>query len=435
MANAESQTHSYQAIYDPLAGKLQAWRDNAFLGSWTDTTPLPSGSYLSLRTDGANVLFDDLVVAEVIKYYTFGGQRNALRKNGAVSYLFGDHLGSTSVTANASGTRTAELWYKPWGESRGTPFGATPTTYCFTGQREDASVGLYFYGARYYDSTLGRFIQADTLVPSPGNPQSLNRYAYVLNNPLKYVDSTGHIAILPIMVGGFAGGVIGGATYALSAGSSFQWGEMAAALGVGVAGGALIGTGVGIGAGVAMFASIGGGVGVLSGEVGYTVVAGEQFATGEMLVAAGANGVEGALSAMTKSPVLRIGLSGAASAAQYTLGETVSGRRPTLDGIAASTTIGLGTGLLETGLSGSGGRSLIERHPDAFQGHPAAPVQRFRESLRPMIRKELALDAVSGLTRSTGTEYAGNKVSNTRVVERAAQYVVRKVQQVRQQVR
>jgi hypothetical protein len=76
----------------------------------------------------------------------------AVRKAGAVSYLFGDHLGSTSVTANASGTRTGELWYKPWGESRGMLFGTTPTTHRFTGQRENTSIALYFYGARYYDA-------------------------------------------------------------------------------------------------------------------------------------------------------------------------------------------------------------------------------------------------------------------------------------------
>ncbi len=105
-ANAAGQTHSYQVIYDPLTGKLQAWRDRGYLGEWTDTTPLTSGSYLSLRTDSADVRFDDLVVSEVVKYYEIGGQRVAVRKNGAVSYLFGDHLGSTSVTANASGTRT-----------------------------------------------------------------------------------------------------------------------------------------------------------------------------------------------------------------------------------------------------------------------------------------------------------------------------------------
>ncbi|MFZ1596434.1 MAG: hypothetical protein WAW26_11295, partial [Anaerolineae bacterium] len=47
VSNAAGQTHSYQVIYDPLTGKVQVWRDNVYLGSWTDTTPLLSGSYLS----------------------------------------------------------------------------------------------------------------------------------------------------------------------------------------------------------------------------------------------------------------------------------------------------------------------------------------------------------------------------------------------------
>ena len=46
--------------------------------------------------------------------------------------------------------------------------------------------------ARYYDATIGRFISADTIVPQPFNPQSLNRYSYCLNNPLKYIDPSGH---------------------------------------------------------------------------------------------------------------------------------------------------------------------------------------------------------------------------------------------------
>jgi RHS repeat-associated protein len=62
----------------------------------------------------------------------------------------------------------------------------------FTGQRLDGT-GLYYYGARYYDPTIGRLISPDTLVPSPANPQSLNRYSYCLNNPLKYVDPSGHV--------------------------------------------------------------------------------------------------------------------------------------------------------------------------------------------------------------------------------------------------
>ena len=129
-----------------------------------------------------------------IKYDYFGGRRIAIRVAGTLSWLLGDHLGSTAVTADGvSGARTAELWYKPWGESRRTPFGATPTARRFTGQVLDGVAGgLYFYNARCYDPALGRFLQADTIVPEPGNPQALNRYSYVLNNAIKYSDPTGH---------------------------------------------------------------------------------------------------------------------------------------------------------------------------------------------------------------------------------------------------
>ena len=60
------------------------------------------------------------------------------------------------------------------------------------GQRYDATVGLYDYVARRYDPVLGRFIQPDAIVPNPGDPQSLNRYSYAANNPLRYTDPSGH---------------------------------------------------------------------------------------------------------------------------------------------------------------------------------------------------------------------------------------------------
>ncbi|GAB4412279.1 MAG: hypothetical protein Kow00123_26110 [Anaerolineales bacterium] len=80
---------------------------------------------------------------------------------------------------------------EPWGQARYSD-GTTPTTYRFTGQREESKIGLYFYNARWYDPALGRFTQPDTLVPEPGNPQALNRYAYTLNNPVRYTDPSGH---------------------------------------------------------------------------------------------------------------------------------------------------------------------------------------------------------------------------------------------------
>ncbi len=193
-ANAAGQTNIYQVTYDTRTGQIAVWRAGGYLGSWTDTTPLTSGSYISLRTDVANVSFDGLIVLSVVKYYYSGGQRIALRRDGTVSYLLTDQLGSTRVTTSDTGVQTAEMKYYPFGWTRYNS-GGQKTTYRFTGQRfGPGGGGLYDYGARWYDSTIGRFIQADSIVPNPGNPQSLNRYAYVLNNPLRFVDPTGHCA-------------------------------------------------------------------------------------------------------------------------------------------------------------------------------------------------------------------------------------------------
>jgi len=127
-------------------------------------------------------------------YYYANSQRVAMRTAAGVTYIHSDHpslwlragLGSTSVT---SGAQSGDIKYFPYGATRS---GAVSTTYKFTGQRLDDSTGLYYYGARYYDAAIGRFVQADSIVPSPGNPQALNRYSYVYNNPLRYTDSTGH---------------------------------------------------------------------------------------------------------------------------------------------------------------------------------------------------------------------------------------------------
>ncbi len=60
------------------------------------------------------------------------------------------------------------------------------------GQTHDPTTGLMYYRARYYDPAIGRFISADTIVPNPTNPQDLNRYTYVRNNPINYTDPAGH---------------------------------------------------------------------------------------------------------------------------------------------------------------------------------------------------------------------------------------------------
>jgi len=77
------------------------------------------------------------------------------------------------------------------GETRLTT-GTIFTDKLFTGQREMAGLGIYHYGARFYSPKLGRFLSPDTIIPGAANPQAYNRYSYVLGNPLKYTDPTGH---------------------------------------------------------------------------------------------------------------------------------------------------------------------------------------------------------------------------------------------------
>ncbi len=62
----------------------------------------------------------------------------------------------------------------------------------YTGHHENRDIGLTYMNTRYYIPGLGRFLTADTIVPAPANPQSHNRYTYVLGNPLVLVDPTGH---------------------------------------------------------------------------------------------------------------------------------------------------------------------------------------------------------------------------------------------------
>ncbi len=128
------------------------------------------------------------VVTRTLSYYGVAG---AMRISGTLYYVLGDQLSSASVVTDNSGAVVGEQRYYPYGETR-VPSGNMQTERLYTGQRQMASLGnIYDYGARFYSPLLGRFLSADTIVPSVGNPQALNRYTYVLNNPLLYIDPSG----------------------------------------------------------------------------------------------------------------------------------------------------------------------------------------------------------------------------------------------------
>lgn len=124
------------------------------------------------------------------------GRRIASVTNNQILYTHEDHLGSTGVVTNGDGVRVEEIGYLPFGATlfrKEFNNGTWASAYQFTGQEYDAEYALYNYNARLYDPVMGRFITPDTIVPDWTDPQSLNRYAYCRNNPLKYVDPSGNL--------------------------------------------------------------------------------------------------------------------------------------------------------------------------------------------------------------------------------------------------
>jgi RHS repeat-associated protein len=105
-------------------------------------------------------------------------------KDSGLSFL-SDALGSTLGLVNSSGAVTASYSYAPFGKT--TIVGTSSTSFQFTG-RENDGTGLYYYRARYYSSTLQRFISQDPVGFRGGDP---NLYAYARNAPTVWGDALG----------------------------------------------------------------------------------------------------------------------------------------------------------------------------------------------------------------------------------------------------
>ncbi len=120
-----------------------------------------------------------------------------------VLYFHQDHIDNTKLTTSAEGTPQSKLVYQPYGQIYEQASGGPDNfRYKFGGKELDQGSGLYYFNARYYDPQTGRFISADTrLGGHPWQTDVLNRYAYVLNNPIKNSDPSGHGIVKDIVTG------------------------------------------------------------------------------------------------------------------------------------------------------------------------------------------------------------------------------------------
>ena len=155
------------------------------------------GKRVKTVVGAATTIYVYNIVGQLVAEYT-----DVLPETSGTSFITSDALGSTRLVTGSNKEVKERHDYLPFGEeipagysarSSVIGFGIDKVRQKFTGKERDNETGLDFFGARYLASAQGRFVAPDPLLSSGSltDPQTWNRYAYVLNNPLKFTDPTG----------------------------------------------------------------------------------------------------------------------------------------------------------------------------------------------------------------------------------------------------
>jgi RHS repeat-associated protein len=241
----------YDAYMCPQPGGSDQPRSGNGSGTGNDSRTSTKTSTTSMNTNQSSPTKALTATATASKGGNTGKPDGPTNPNvvNTLIYLHADHLGSVSAATSSSGSPVSSQEFDPWGKVRDPESQVAQTKLNYTGQKLDGT-GLLFYSARYYDPQLARFVSPDAIIPGtalgyggvlgtvgewqhsklavdfhetsvvtpsnrenlqtlkegfsfeqsgnvnltggPKNPQTLNRYAYVDNNPLSYTDPTGH---------------------------------------------------------------------------------------------------------------------------------------------------------------------------------------------------------------------------------------------------
>jgi RHS repeat-associated protein len=170
---------------------------------------------VTYRYNGDGLLYERILNGIITRYYYDGGlmvaegvvaNNSATHKasyirgtqlvarvdaNGSKAYYLHNGHGDVVGLTDGSGNLINEYSYDIWGNPI-TTRETIPNPFRYSGEFWDSSTNLQYLRARWYDPSMGRFINEDTYEGDITNPLSLNLYTYVHNNPLKYIDPTGH---------------------------------------------------------------------------------------------------------------------------------------------------------------------------------------------------------------------------------------------------
>ena len=182
-----SVTYTYDAAGD------RARKDTG--SNWTEYVRFGGSILAENHANTGNGQWTDYIFANGMRLAA-ATTGNPTSPSTTTTYYGGDQIGSARILTNGSGGTVESYEYYPYGQ------GPTPDStnhYLFTGKERDSESGNDYFGARYYASSMGRFLSPDWSAhedPVPyarlDNPQSLNLYSYVLNNPLRSTDPDGH---------------------------------------------------------------------------------------------------------------------------------------------------------------------------------------------------------------------------------------------------
>lgn len=192
----------YQYVYDAEGRRTAKATLTAWPTSCLDPSSMQgfSAQALYLR-DSAGTQTTELSGSEAWVHTNFFGGAAPMvtysSSSSSVAFHVTDHLGSRRALLDPQGNVLQTCQNLPYGNGESCP--PTPTEHLFTGKERDAESGNDYFEARYYSSTAGRFMSPDwsaKVAPVPyatmDNPQTLNLYAYVRNNPITNMDPDGH---------------------------------------------------------------------------------------------------------------------------------------------------------------------------------------------------------------------------------------------------
>ena len=206
--NTPTETQTF-TLYGLLSFDVQYWNGS----SWTT---VPGGSvtgnnkvwrkftFAPITTSKIRVTINQVPDSwsRVVEIQAFGSSAGGEK----VQWLVTDHLGTPRMVVDQTGTLAGVKRhdYLPFGEELFAPTGGRTAALGyvssisdgvrqqFNQKERDTETGLDYFNSRYYSAVQGRFTSADSVFGRPINPQTLNLYSFVRNNPLKYVDPSGH---------------------------------------------------------------------------------------------------------------------------------------------------------------------------------------------------------------------------------------------------